>query len=57
MATQLSARGRKAELLTIGATVSQIEPGLTEPADGQRLELVSGIEDAQDLIRDLENVL
>ena len=34
MAAQLSARGGKAELLTIGAAVPQIETGLAEPADG-----------------------
>ena len=48
MAAQLSAGGGKAELPAIGAAIAQIEAGLAQPADGQRLELVPGIEDAQD---------
>ena len=48
VAAQPAARGAETELLAIGAAATQVEAGLAQPADAERLELVAGVEHAQD---------
>ena len=42
---QPAARYAEAELAAVAAACAQVEPGRLQPADGQVLELVTGIED------------
>src|SRR5690606_8192580 len=48
VAAQLAARRLEPELSAVGALGAKVEARAAQPADGERLELVAGVEDAQD---------
>jgi len=48
VATQFAARRLEPELSAVGALCAKVEPRAAQPADRKRLELVAGVEDAQD---------
>src|SRR5690606_38771108 len=48
MAAQSPARRREPELSAVRALGAKVEARAAQPADGERLELVAGVEDAQD---------